>query len=77
MSPPQPPPARDARYNRTSREAVARAAKMYHTNRDAGAALGMAAGSFGRLCRRFGIETPQVRQRRELREARERRQRRP
>jgi hypothetical protein len=46
------------------RERVERAARIYASNRDAGLALGIAPGSFGRLCRRFGIETPQVRRKR-------------
>ena len=44
-----------------ARERVERAARIYASNRDAGLALGIAPGSFSRLCRRFGIETPQVR----------------
>ena len=46
------------------RERVERAARIYASNRDAGLALGIAPGSFGRLCRRFGLETPQVRRKR-------------
>ena len=46
------------------RERVERAARIYASNRDAGLALGIAPGRFGRLCRRFGIETPQVRRKR-------------
>jgi len=45
------------------RERIERAARMYASNRDAGLALGIAPGSFGRLCRRYGIETPQTRRR--------------
>ena len=43
---------------------VEKAARIYASNRDAGLALGIAPGSFGRLCRRFGIETPQARRQR-------------
>ena len=43
---------------------VERAARIYASNRDAGQALGIAPGSFGRLCRRFGIETPKARRQR-------------
>ena len=43
---------------------IERAARIYASNRDAGVALGIAPGSFGRLCRRFGIETPQARRQR-------------
>lgn len=46
------------------RERVERAARIYASNRDAGVALGIAPGSFGRLCRRYGIETPQARRKR-------------
>ena len=46
------------------RERVERAARIYASNRDAGLALGIAPGSFGRRCRRFDIETPQVRRKR-------------
>ncbi len=36
------------------RETVERAARIYPSNMEAAAALGIAAGSFGRLCRRHG-----------------------
>ncbi len=62
-------------YNRISRERIARAARIYSSNNDAGAALGMAPGAFGRACRRYGIETPWARHLRERREAKERRAR--
>ena len=52
-------------------EQLERAARMYKTNVEAAAALGIARGSFGRLCRQHGIETPYVRRQRERREARE------
>ena len=47
-----------------NRERVERAARMYASNSDAGLALGIAAGSFGRLCRHYGIETPRARKQR-------------
>jgi len=50
------------------RERLERAARIYATNIDAGLALGIAPGSFGRLCRRYGIETPQARRRRRQQE---------
>ena len=53
------------------RERIARAARIYASNRDAGLALGIAAGSFGRLCRRYGIETPQARRKRRTRTERD------
>lgn len=40
------------------------AARHYHSTRYAAEALGIAAGSFVRLCRRFDIETPNDRRRR-------------
>jgi hypothetical protein len=46
------------------RERIERAARMYSSNRDAGMALGIAPGSFGRLCRHYDIPTPQDRRRR-------------
>ena len=44
-----------------NRERVERAARLYASNSDAGLALGIAPASFGRLCRRYGIETPRAR----------------
>ncbi len=49
--------------DKIDKERIERAARMYASNRDAGLALGIAPGSFGRLCRRFGIPTPQSRKR--------------
>ena len=46
------------------RERIERVARIYSSNQDAGLALGIAPGSFGRLCRRYGIETPPARRRR-------------
>lgn len=46
---------------RFDRERVVRAARIYASNRDAGLALGIAPRTFGRLCRHYGIETPQAR----------------
>ena len=45
------------------RDRVERAARIYSSNRDAGIALGIAAATFGRLCRRYGIDTPIQRRR--------------
>ena len=50
--------------DRFDRDRIERAARIYASNRDAGLALGIAPSSFGRLCRRFGIETPQARRQR-------------
>ena len=49
--------------DKIDKERIERAARIYASNRDAGLALGIAPGSFGRLCRRFGIPTPQSRKR--------------
>lgn len=54
---------------RISRERVERVARMYASNVDAGRALGIAPGSFGRIARRYGIETPQARRQRRRQEA--------
>lgn len=51
------------------RARIERAARIYSSNRDAGAALGIAPGSFGRLCRRYGIPSPQSRQLRRFKTA--------
>lgn len=48
---------------------VERCARMYRSNKDAAAALGVSAPNFGRLCRRYGLETPSARHTRRLREA--------
>lgn len=45
---------------------IERAARIYPSNQAAGQALGIVPGSFGRLCRRYGIETPQARRRRRV-----------
>lgn len=47
------------------KERIERAARIYASNQDAGLALGIAPGSFGRLCRRYGVETPQARRQRQ------------
>ncbi len=44
-------------HEQFDRARIERVARIYKSNRDAGLALGVAPGSFGRLCRRFGIET--------------------
>ena len=53
-----------------TREQIERVARIYKTNEDASQALGIAMRSFGRLCRKYGIETPYIRKRRRLSEAR-------
>ena len=54
-----------------TREEVERVARIYKSNQDAAAALGITSHSFGRLCRRFEIETPHARTRRLRQEARQ------
>jgi hypothetical protein len=44
--------------NKFPKERVARAARIYSSNDAAGRALGIAPGSFGRLCRKYEIDTP-------------------
>jgi len=44
-----------------ARERIERAARIYRTCQDAGRALGITPGSFSRLCRLYGIETPHAR----------------
>ena len=41
-----------------TKETIQRVARMYRSNQDASIALGITMRSFGRLCRKFGIETP-------------------
>lgn len=53
-------------------EWIERAARVYNSNADASKALGIAGGTFGRLCRQYGIETPFARQRRARTNARRR-----
>jgi hypothetical protein len=47
---------------RIARERLERVARIYKSNQEASQALGIAPGSFSRACRRYGIETPFVRQ---------------
>ncbi len=51
-------------------EWIERAARVYASNQDASRALGIAGGTFGRLCRQYGIETPFARSRRKRRVSR-------
>lgn len=45
-------------------ERIERAARIYGSNQEASRALGIAPGSFSRLCRLYAIETPHARHRR-------------
>ena len=45
-------------------ERIERAARIYASNQEASQALGIAPGSFSRLCRTYGVETPYARKRR-------------
>jgi len=49
---------------RIERERIERVARMYPSTKDASQALGIAPGSFSRLCRQYEIETPRSRRRR-------------
>ena len=55
-------------------ERIERAARIYASNQEASEALGIAPGSFSRLCRLYGIETPYARRRRRRLEFRRRRE---
>ena len=55
---------RSKHMERISRERVERVARIYASNKDASQVLGITLGSFGRLCRKLGIETPYARRRR-------------
>lgn len=50
------------------RERIERVARLYASNEEASQALGIAPGSFSRLCRLYGIETPYARRRRRWQE---------
>ena len=50
-----------------ARERLERAARIYASNQDASRALGIAAGTFSRLCRQYEIETPYARRHRRRR----------
>jgi hypothetical protein len=52
------------------RERIEKAARIYASNEDASRALGIAAGSFSRLCRMYQVETPHARRLRRWQEAR-------
>ena len=54
-----------------SKERIEKVAAMYKTNAYAAEALGLASQSFGRLCRRYNVETPMARS---IRKTSERRQ---
>ncbi len=56
--------AMKGRQKKISREEVERCARLYHTNKDAAAALGIRSDSFSALCRRDGLETPYKRRER-------------
>ena len=51
-----------------SKERIERAARIYNSLQDAGRALGIAPGSFARLCKRHNVENPTQRRRRKQRE---------
>jgi len=48
-----------------SKEEVVQAAWTYHTNADAGAALGICGDRLSKLCQRYSVETPYSRIRRQ------------
>ena len=50
--------------HKVERERIERAARIYPSNKDASRALGIAPGSFSRLCRLYGIDTQRARRQR-------------
>lgn len=56
-------------HKHITREALERVARIYKSNTEASAALGIAPDTFGRLCRKYDIETPSARKRRQKQEA--------
>ena len=40
------------------KERVERAARIYRSNHEAAAAMGIKPGSFSRLCKKYGIDSP-------------------
>lgn len=50
-----------------SRERLERAARIYNSSVEAAAALGIAGGTFARICQERGIETPAQRRKRKSR----------
>ena len=49
---------------RIERERVEQVARVYRTCKDASNALGIAPGSFSRLCKKYAIDSPRTRRRR-------------
>ena len=50
-----------ARGKKMSRNQLERAARIYRTNKEAGAALGISGVGFAIACKREGVETPAAR----------------
>ena len=59
--------AKQGTREKFDRQRVERVARMYGSNGDAALALGIAPGSFSRLCARYGIESPSARAKRKRR----------
>ncbi len=53
-----------------TKDTIARVARVYKSNQDASSALGITLRSFGRLCRKFDVETPYAKRRRMAHECR-------
>ena len=56
----EPQPAKLC-MQKTDRELIERAARLYNSNKEASEALGIHPSAFGRVCRKYGIETPGAR----------------
>ena len=52
-----------------TQEQIERVARIYKQNLDASQELGITMRSFGRLCRKYAVETPYARKRRMMRGA--------
>ena len=55
-----------------TREQIERVARVYKQNQDVSQALGITMRSFGRLCRKYGVETPYSRKCRLIKESKRR-----
>ena len=55
--------------DKVSCDSVARAARIYKSNKDASAALGISLRYLSRLCSQYETETPHARHRRRIQEA--------
>ncbi|MBM3457509.1 MAG: hypothetical protein FJX77_03095 [Armatimonadetes bacterium] len=64
-----PPGGVEGAMETISRERIEKCARLYPSSKAAAQALGIAPQSFGRLCRRYGVETPRTRRGKKRRRA--------